>query len=395
MNKNYTYTKICCYIGYFVQAIINNFLPLIFVTFNENYGMSYEKIGALVLINFCTQIFTDVTSIFFIKRLGYKKCAVFAHILAALGLICLCVLPLKMQNTYIAVVISVLIYAYGSGLIEVIISPIVEYLPTKNKSAQMCLLHSFYCWGQLLTVLITLVMFTFIGGNRWYFMPLIWAAVPVLNSFAFMRADVVEPPEEHESSGKAKNPMLKNKMFYLFFVIMLCAGAAEVAVAQWASAFAQQGLGFGKAAGDIFGPCMFALLMGVGRLIYGIFGEKFNLNKVMIAFVMLCIVCYIVLGFSNNAVLSLVFCALCGFSVSIMWPGTLSMAAADFKTGGAALFGLLAAAGDIGCSAGPYIAGVAASAGGLKAGFRAAMVFPVAMLVCCMLLVLAKRAKKY
>lgn len=391
---NYSYTKVCCYIGYLVQAIINNFLPLLFVIFNESYGITYDKIGTLILINFMIQIGVDLCSIKFVKWLGYKRTVILANGLAGIGLILLSVLPKIIPNTYLAVVLSVLCYAFGSGLIEVVISPIIEYLPSKNKAGGMSLLHSFYCWGQLGTVLLTTAMFATLGSENWSLFPLIWAAVPIINLFLFLKAPVIEP-ESVSKDGKEKR-LLKSRLFYVMLALMVCAGASEITVSQWSSTFAEQGLNLTKAVGDLTGPCMFALLMGTGRLIYGIVGDRLPLKKALLFCAALCTVCYIIIGVSDNPVLSLVFCAVCGFSVSIMWPAIISMSAAAFKYGTALMFSLIAAFGDIGCSVGPFTAGIVADNSTLKTGILAATVFPLLMVTILLLKdFIAKCDKKY
>ncbi len=392
--QNYSYTKVCCYIGYLVQAIINNFLPLLFVIFNESYGITYDKIGALILINFMTQIFVDLCSVKFVKWIGYKGSAILANGLAGLGLILLGVLPKIISNTYLAVILSVLCYAFGSGLIEVVISPIIEYLPSKNKAGGMSLLHSFYCWGQLGTVLLTTVMFAVIGKNNWNIFPIVWSAVPIVNLFLFIKAPVIEPKTDSKDGGEKK--LLKNPLFYVMLALMVCAGASEITVSQWSSTFAEQGLNLSKAVGDLAGPCMFALLMGTGRLIYGIVGDRLPLKKALLFCATLCTACYIIIGVSGSPVISLVFCAVCGFSVSIMWPAIISMSAAAFKYGTALMFSLIAAFGDIGCSVGPFAAGIIADNNSLKTGILAATVFPALMVVMLFLKdFVAKRDKKY
>ncbi len=392
--QNYSYTKVCCYIGYLVQAIINNFLPLLFVIFNESYGITYDKIGVLILINFMTQIGVDLCSVKFVKRLGYKGSAVLANALAGIGLILLGVLPKLMSNTYLAVILSILCYAFGSGLIEVVISPIIEYLPSKNKAGGMSLLHSFYCWGQLGTVLLTTLMFATLGRDNWSIFPIIWAAVPFTNFFLFLKAPVIEPNTDNKNGGEKK--LLKTPLFYVMLALMVCSGASEITVSQWSSTFAEQGLNLSKAVGDLAGPCMFALLMGTGRLIYGIVGDRLPQKSALLFCAALCTACYIIIGVTENPVVALVFCAICGLSVSIMWPAVISMSAAAFKYGTALMFSLIAAFGDIGCSVGPFLAGVIADNSSLKTGILTASIFPILMVAILILKdFVAKREKKY
>lgn len=390
MENRYKRTKIACYTGYFVQAIINNFLPLLFVMLNKNYQVSYEMLGRLILLNFFTQLCVDLLSFRIVKTFGYKRSVFAADVLAALGLILLSVLPLMTKHTYIAICISVVIYATGSGLIEVLISPIIEYLPTDNKSSGMSLLHSFYCWGQVATVAVTTLFFTVFGIDEWYIMGLIWAVVPIINIFMFIGAPIVQP-EGDSASENPQNSILKNKSFYVYLILMFCAGSCELAVSQWASAFAEQGLHISKSAGDLLGPCSFAVFMGIGRVLYGIVGDKININKVLTFASVLCLCCYVTLSFSNNAVLSLAACSLCGFSVSVMWPGTYSLAAKNFRQGGTAMFGLLAALGDIGCAMGPWITGLVSTDGDLSKGFTVGIIFPLTMVI---LLVVTNNARR-
>ena len=378
MDK-YLRTRIACYIGYFVQAIINNFLPLLFVTFNTDYNLSYDKIGTLIVINFCVQIAVDLCSIKIIPWLTYRGATLAAHVLAAVGLIALSVLPKIMANTYLAIVISIILYATGSGLIEVIISPLIEYLPGKKSAARMSFLHSFYCWGQVLTVLLTTVLFAVLGRENWSTVAALWAIIPTVNFFIFLKAPIVVP--ESEQKGGVRDKVFVEPFFYMLFILMLSAGASEISVSQWASTFAEQGLGLQKAVGDLAGPCAFAVLMGAGRLLYGVFGKKININILMLLCAALCLVCYLGIALIPSALGCVIFCAVCGLSVSIMWPGAFSMASARFENGGAPMFGILAAAGDLGCSLGPWLVGFISSGATLKDGFLVASVFPTVIIV--------------
>ncbi|MBQ2746416.1 MAG: MFS transporter [Clostridia bacterium] len=378
MDK-YLRTRIACYIGYCVQAIINNFLPLLFVTFNTDYNLSYDKIGTLIVINFCVQIAVDLCSIKIIPWLTYRGATLAAHVLAAVGLIALSVLPKIMANTYLAIIISIILYATGSGLIEVIISPLIEYLPGKKSAARMSFLHSFYCWGQVLTVLLTTVLFAVLGRENWSTVAALWAIIPTVNFFIFLKAPIVVP--ESEQKGGVRDKVFVEPFFYMLFILMLSAGASEISVSQWASTFAEQGLGLQKAVGDLAGPCAFAVLMGAGRLLYGIFGKKININILMLLCAALCLVCYLGIALIPSALGCVIFCAVCGLSVSIMWPGAFSMASARFENGGAPMFGILAAAGDLGCSLGPWLVGLISSGATLKDGFLVASVFPTVIIV--------------
>ncbi len=387
MEFKYKKTKAACYIGYTVQAIINNFLPILFIIFNKNYGLSYESIGRLIFINFITQIFADISAPLIVKRIGYKKSAVLCHFLATAGLLLLSFLPNVIGNTYFAIVISIMVYAFGSGIIEVIISPIMEFLPTENKSGNMAVLHSFYCWGQVFTIAVTTLAVKVLGFGDWQLIPLFWAVVPFINMFFFMSVPVVEKTEEEKSGG---NNYFKDKRFYYIVIFMICSGASEIAMSQWASIFAQNGLGISKIKGDFLGPCIFGVLMGTGRILYAMFSNKFSYLKTVAFCSFLALVCYLVAGFSKNPVVSLAACAFCGITVSMFWPGTLSFAVKTFPSGGALMFGIVALSGDLGCSTGPWLLGLIADRVNLNTGFAVCGIFPLVMLIMAFLFSIKK-----
>lgn len=381
IRTNFKHTLFASYAGYFVQAIINNFAPLLFLTFQNTFGFSYKKISFLILMNFLIQLVIDFLSAYFIDKIGYRRCIVTAHFLACAGLVLLGVLPFVFGNAYIGVLISILFYATGSGLIEVIISPLVEACPTDNKSGSMSLLHSFYCWGQMSVVLFSTLFFVAFGTAHWRILSALWAVVPLVNGFYL---SIVPFPEIlNDFGGVGMKALFKTKMFRIFAVIMACAGACELAMSQWASAFAESGLHVSKTFGDLLGPCMFAVLMGTARVLYAKFSTKISLKKVMTFSAVLCLLSYLLAAVSPNAILSLVGCALCGLSVGIMWPGTLSLGAEKIPQGGTAMFALLALFGDLGCSAGPYTVGLVTSAAGneLSKGLLFACVFPVVLII--------------
>lgn len=375
-----------CFIGYIVQAIVNNFVPLLFVTFQNSYQIPLSKITLLITINFLIQLIIDLASAGFIDRLGYRFSVILAHICSAAGLIALTILPDIFADPYIGILVAVAIYAVGGGLIEVLISPIIEACPTDHKESAMSLLHSFYCWGHVGVVLISTIFFTVCGIANWKILTLVWAIIPVANMILFTRVPIYSLTEEGER-GLSLKELFAKKVFWLLMLMMLCAGASEQAVSQWASTFAEKGLGVSKTIGDLAGPMSFAFLMGISRLIYGKYGERINLEKFMKFSTVLCIVSYLCIAFVPNPVAGLVGCGVCGFSVGIMWPGTFSKASASIRNGGTAMFAMLALAGDVGCSGGPTLAGFVSSAAGnnLHVGICAALVFPVLML--CSLLV--------
>lgn len=381
-KNNYQLTMYACFIGYIVQAIVNNFIPLLFVTFQKQYSIPLSQITLLITLNFGIQLLVDMLSAGFVDRIGYRASVIIAHICAAVGLILLTILPDIMPDPFIGILIPVFIYAIGGGLIEVLISPIIEACPTDNKEQAMSLLHSFYCWGHVGVVLISTLFFSIFGIENWRILALIWAVIPVLNTFLFAAVPIYSLHEEGES-GLTLKQLFVSKIFWVMMLMMLCAGASEQAVSQWASTFAEQGLGVSKTIGDLAGPMAFAALMGLSRLIYGKFGGSFDLDRFMQFSCLLCIASYLCISLVPNPVIGLVGCAVCGFSVGIMWPGTFSKASASIRGGGTALFAMLALAGDVGCSGGPTLAGfVSDSLGGdLHKGILAAIAFPILLLI--------------
>ncbi len=391
MKLTYNHTKISCYTGIFVQAIVNNFLPLIFIILNKNYGLSYEELGRIIFINFLIQIFADFATTKICDLFGFRITAFLCQFVAAVGLTMLCVLPNVMSNTYMAIILSVLVYGFGSGLMEVILSPIIEYLPLKNKGAQMSLLHSFYCWGQAVTVLISTLLIGAFSYDNWQYIPLIWASIPFINSFVFLAVPIVSP--EKDTKKTPVSALFKDKTFICFMVFMVCAGSSEIAMAQWASLFAQKSLGISKVAGDILGPCAFALFMGLGRIILGGKRIKISVRKIFIYNNILCTACYLAVAFLNIPVVALIACAACGFSVSLSWPGTYSMAGAKFLKAGTIMYSILALCGDLGCSIGPWVLGIVADILGLNWGFAVCAVFPIIMVITALFFVKEKDCK--
>lgn len=365
--------------GYIVQAAVNNFLPLLFVFLNGSFGIPLSKITLLVTINFAVQLVIDLSAAGPVDKMGYKRAVMLADGLAAAGMILLGTLPYIM-DPYTGILISVIIYAAGGGLLEVVLSPIVEACPSGHKAGIMSLLHSFYCWGHVAVVLLSTLFFAALGMDNWRFAAFFWAAVPFANLAYTARAPMPDVMPEEERVGVGA--LLRRKLFWVVFALMLCAGAAEQSMSQWASAFAEMGLGIPKSAGDILGTCMFAALMGSSRLIYSVLSKKMSLKNMMLISSVLCVVSYLIAGLSKNPMLALAGCGLCGFSVGIMWPGTFSLSASRIPAGGTAMFALLALGGDVGCSAGPTLVGlVSDGAGGLKAGLLAAIIFPVVLFI--------------
>lgn len=393
-SKNYQKTMYACFIGYIVQAVVNNFVPLLFVVFQDSYHIPLSQITALITINFLIQLGVDLLSAGVVDKLGYRTCVLIAHGCAAVGLVLLAFLPDLLPNPFAGILIAVGIYAVGGGLIEVLISPILEACPTKNKEKAMSLLHSFYCWGHVGVVLISTVFFRLAGVGNWRILTVLWALIPVGNLVLFAGAPIYSLHEEGET-GLTLRELFQKKIFWILMLMMLCAGASEQAVSQWASIFAEKGLGVSKTVGDLAGPMAFAALMGTSRLIYGKYGDRLNLNRFMTLSCFLCIAAYGCISLIPNAAVGLAGCAVCGFSVGILWPGTFSKASAAVKGGGTAMLALLALAGDLGCSGGPTLAGAVSSRCGdnLRMGILAAVIFPVLLLAGMLLLSRQKPAK--
>lgn len=389
--KSFRTTLSACYTGYVCQAVVNNFAPLLFLTFQSQFGIPLVQVTLLITVNFGMQLFIDLVSAKLIDKIGYRTAGVAAHTFIAAGLVLLGVLPSAMDNAFAGLLIAVIVYSIGGGMIEVMLSPLVESCPTTNKSATMSLLHSFYCWGSVAVIGMSTLFFHFLGTEFWNKLAFIWAVVPALNAVYFLFVPINPISEETRSSRFGE--LFRSGMFWALVVMMFCAGAGELAVAQWASTFAESGLGVSKTLGDLIGPCLFAVMMGAVRLVYAGGAHKVKLTNVMLFSAALCAVSYLIITLSPVPELSLAGCALCGISVAMMWPGTFSIAAKNLPKGGTAMFALLALAGDLGCTAGPTLVGAVSDALGddLQKGILAAVIFPLIMLAAVFV---CKRAEK-
>lgn len=381
IKSSYEHTIYASYVGYITQAIVNNFVPLLFLTLASDYDLTLDKITLITTVNFAVQLIVDFFSAKYIDIIGYRRAVILAHVAAALGLIGLAVFPSLLGNAYAGIMVSVVLYAIGGGIIEVLISPIVEACPTGKKEAAMSLLHSFYCWGHVAVVLLSTAFFHFVGISHWKWLACIWALVPIFNIVYFALVPIYPIAAEHEVLSI--KDLLKQKVFWLMLVLMICAGAGEQAMSQWVSAFAESALYVSKTVGDLAGTCAFAIFMGTARALYGKYSDYIPLKKMMMGSAMLCIACYLVAIVSDNPYMGLAACALCGFSVGIFWPGTFSIAAMKLPAGGTAMYAFMALAGDVGCSSGPSVVGFVANAtgGNLKSGLCVAILFPVVMLL--------------
>lgn len=381
MKNNYKMTMYACFIGYIVQAVVNSFVPLLFVTFQTEYHIPLTQITLLITVNFVIQLVVDLLSAGFVDKIGYRASAIIAHACAGTGIFLLTILPELFSYPFYGILLAVMVYAIGGGLIEVLISPVLEACPTDNKESAMSLLHSFYCWGCTGVVLLSTLFFALFGTSHWKILVLIWVLLPAANLILFTKVPIYSLHEEGES-GMSISELFRVKVFWLLMAMMLCAGASEQAVSQWASTFAEKGLHIQKTVGDLVGPMMFSVLMGLSRLIYGKYGEKLKLDRFMKGSCVLCVASYLCISLVPVPIVGLIGCAICGFSVGIMWPGTFSKASAAIKRGGTVLFAMLALAGDLGCSGGPTLVGFVSSAfsGNLRLGILTAIVFPVLLL---------------
>lgn len=376
-NKtNYKKTLVACYLGFVTQAISANFAPLLFLTFQSTYEITLEKIAMIPLVFYLTQLLIDLVATKIADKIGYRICVVASQVLSAVGIALMAILPELFSVPFIGIIVSVILYATGSGLIEVLVSPIVEACPFENKDGMMSLLHSFYCWGAMGVILISTLFFTVFGIENWKILTFIWALVPLYNTFNFINCPIERLIEDGQSMGISK--LLKTPIFWLMILLMVCSGASEASMAQWASAFTESAIGVSKTVGDLAGPCLFAMFMGISRLLYGKFSEKLNLTKVMLACAVLCAVCYLTASLSTLPILELAGCAVCGLAVGIMWPGSISISSQKCPRGGTAMFAFLALAGDLGSTVSPAMVGTLSEAvgGKLKTGLLAATIFP-------------------
>ena len=392
MQKNYKRTLLACYLGFITQAIAANFAPLLFITFHKTYNIPLGQIALISSVFFFTQLIVDLICAKYVDKIGYRKSIVASEVFSAAGLVGLAFLPEFFQNPFNGIMISVVLYAIGSGLIEVLCSPIVEACPFDNKESVMSLLHSFYCWGSVGVILISSLFFTIFGIENWRFVACFWALIPLYNVYNFLTCPIEHLVEDGEGMGIMQ--LFKVPLFWVSIVLMICAGASEISMAQWASAFVEAGLGLSKTWGDLAGPCMFAIIMGISRVFYGKYGEKMDLLKFMLGSGCLCLFCYILASFSASPILGLIGCIACGASVGIMWPGTISISSKRFPTGGTAMFALLAMAGDLGGTMGPGLVGAISQNANdnLQIGLRAGSIFPAVLIIS--VLIFMKSLKK-
>ncbi len=388
-NRKYRKTFVACYLGFVTQAISANFAPLLFLTFRSTYGITLEKIAMIPLVFYLTQLLVDLAATKFADKIGYRSCVVFSQILSAVGLVLMAILPEVFPSPFIGILISVVLYAIGSGLIEVLVSPIVEACPFENKEGMMSLLHSFYCWGAMGVIIGSTLFFSVFGVGSWKILTILWAFVPLYNTFNFMNCPIERLNPDGKNMG-IKN-LLRTPVFWFMIVLMVCSGASEATMAQWASAFTESAVGVSKTVGDLAGPCAFAMFMGISRMMYGKFSEKLDLIKVMLGCGIMCACCYLLASLSTLPILGLAGCAFCGLAVGVMWPGAISLSSKKCPRGGTAMFAFLALAGDLGAMVSPSMVGTLSemAGGNLKTGLLVATIFPFVLVF--VLLILNKK----
>lgn len=381
---SYQHTIYASYLGYITQAVVNNLVPLLFLVFQDTFGIPLQKITLLITVNFAIQLVVDFASAKFVDQIGYRPCIIAAHVFAAAGLVGLSVFPYIFSDPFLGLLLSIFLYAIGGGLTEVLISPIVEACPTDTKASVMSLLHSFYCWGTVGVIALSTLFLAVFGKASWRILACLWAILPAVNAIYFARVPIA--PLVQDGQSLSIKELFSMRIFWIFVLLMVASGASEQAMSQWASAFAERGLGVSKTVGDLAGPCMFSILLGCARVFYAKFSERIKLLNFIIGSCVLCIAAYLLAAFSPSPVLALIGCGLCGLSVGILWPGVFSLASARCRNGGTAMFALLALAGDLGCSGGPTAVGMAASAFGdnLNLGLLFALVFPIVLILGCL-----------
>lgn len=393
IRTDYTHTIYACYLGYISQAVTNNLAPLLFLTFRNTWGLTLSQITMLSVANFGTQLLIDLLSAVWADKIGYRASMVIAHTFSTAGLLGMAFLPYILPNAFAGLMLSAIFYGIGGGLVEVLISPIVEACPTKKKEAAMSLLHSFYCWGFMAAILLSTLFFKVCGIENWRVLACLWAIIPLFNTFYFSQVPI-QPIVPKEKQTSAVNLLLQPK-FWILMVIMICSGASSQAMQQWVSAFAESGLGVSKTVGDLVGPCGFAFFMGLVRVLYSKYSDHISLKSVLLGSSILCTICYIAVGLTDNPVLGLIACAVCGFSIGMFWPGTFSIAAKAMPLGGTAMFAFMALAGDVGCSFGPSLVGLVAdlNRADLQRGLFSAVIFPVLIFFCVLTLTRKEKAQ--
>lgn len=344
----------------FIQAMVINLTPLFFIPLQREYGLSFEQLGRLVLVNFLTQMVVDLICTAVVDRFGLvRPLTVVAQFLAAMGLWLFAAAPWFFpDDPYTGLLIGTIVFSTGCGLIEVLVSPIIQAVPSAHKETQMALLHAFYPIGKVVVVAVTAVVLWVAGSTAWVWIALAWSVVPLLNTIAFWRTEL--PPFVHEEHREKTRTMARNPVFWICLLGILLAGATEVTLAQWTSAYAQVALGISAPVANLVGFGLFSAFMILGRLWFGLRGQSLPLLPVLLLGSALSALCYVLAAVSPGSWLPLTACVAAGFFVSMLWPGLVSLAAGIFPKAGISLFALLAAFGDSGAGGGPWLVGYAA-----------------------------------
>lgn len=352
------HTRIACYLGMITQAVSINFPALLYVVFHQEYGVSFSALGTLVVMIFAAQMLVDIWCAHNVERIGYRAASVAAAGFSAAGMLLLPLLVTTLPPPLVfpGIVVALLLTAIGSGFLEVIVSPLIEALPSRRKAADMAILHAAYCWGFVICVLGSTAFFALFGLRRWPLLAVLWSILPLIGTYLFAFAPLRSPVAEGQQAMRL-GELFRSRAFPLMLLMMVCGGAAEQAMAQWASLFAQLGMGVSKTAGDLLGPLLFAVLMGSSRTYYGVRCSSLDLKKELRRCALLGVCGYLLAVFGQHPILCLVGCGVCGYAVGIFWPGTISLSAKFFPLGGSAMFSLLAMGGDIGCMLGPGLVG--------------------------------------
>ena len=386
---SYKKTKIACYLGYVTQAISINLLPLLYLTFQNEFSVSLSQLGFLATLLFAVQMAVDLLATRFGKYVSYRWGSVAACALSALGLVLMCVLPKWMPHFYVGVMLATVILSIGGGLTEVLISPLVDAIPEEGKVGEMSLLHSFYCWGVVAVILFSTAFFALVGVSYWRWLVLLWSLVPAVTAVMF--ACIPIPPKTEEVHSHRSAPsVVRYGLFWVLMALMVFSGASEMAPAQWASFFAENNLGIPKAVGDLLGPCAFAVFQGLSRVVFSRMARRRDPRRILAWHAVGCLVAYAVIVLAPHPLLSLFGFCMCGWFVGPMWPGILSLCATRFPAGGTAMFAALALCGDVGCAAAPMMIGAVTdrlvtadwlSSSAMRGGFAVCMVFPALLVV--------------
>lgn len=354
--EHYRLTTISCFVGIFAQAVIINLAALLFMPLMRLHGLTYVQLGTLVAVNFSVQVGSDLVFSGLIDRIGFRRLVLPACLVGSLGLFLFALAPVLLPGRVFAgLLAATAVYSAAGGLLEVLLSPIVNAIPNEEKGAAMSLLHSFYAWGQMATIILTTLFLFLVGERHWQWMVGFWALLPLANFLLFLKAPF--PPSVPEEHRLNMGDLILKPFCLLAFAAIFFGASAEVLMNQWTSAFMERALLLPKLTGDLFGMCGFALMLGLGRAWHGKYGARFDISKALVAMSALAVLCYLVVALAPGSWPGLLACMVCGFATSLLWPGTLIVASERYPLAGAWMFALLAAAGDVGAGLGPWFTG--------------------------------------